>query len=87
MCCILPIAVRINCCCCSYFKWMMFLLDSVPHINEFEARGALLLLVSQHCCYGKTAAKDMTIRKIAPSSAYHVSRLYIITNIGFRTEK
>jgi len=41
-------------------------------VTEQEARAALLSLVSQHCCYGKDAAREMAIVKISYSSAFHV---------------
>lgn len=40
-------------------------------ISEDQARDALLAFVAENCCYGKKAAKDMDIKDIAPSSAYH----------------
>ena len=42
-------------------------------ITEEQARDALLAFVAEHCCYGKKAAKDMEIKDVTPSSAYHVS--------------
>ena len=42
-------------------------------ITEEQARDALLAFVAENCCYGKGAAKDMDIKDITPSSAYHVS--------------
>ena len=42
-------------------------------ISEDQARDALLTFVAENCCYGKKAAKDMDIKDIAQSSAYHVS--------------
>lgn len=40
-------------------------------ISEDQARDALLAFVAENCCYGKKAAKDMDIKDIAQSSAYH----------------
>lgn len=40
-------------------------------ISEDQARDALLAFVAENCCYGKKAAKDMDIKDMAPSSAYH----------------
>jgi len=42
-------------------------------ITEEQARDALLAFVAENCCFGKKAAKDMEIKDINPSSAYHVS--------------
>ncbi|EDO42546.1 predicted protein, partial [Nematostella vectensis] len=42
-------------------------------ITEEQAREALLEYVSQHCCYGSGAAKNMEVKDIQPSSAYHYS--------------
>ena len=46
---------------------------SVGYITEEEAQEALLQFVTQSCCYGKSAAKEMEIYRINPSSALHVS--------------
>ncbi|KAF6019655.1 hypothetical protein EB796_022018 [Bugula neritina] len=40
-------------------------------ITDEEARAAMLEHVSQHCCYGKGAAEQMTITNITPSNALH----------------
>ena len=50
---------------------------SLPVINEEQAREALLQYVSQHCCYGKGTAQNMTIRDLKSSSAFHV-RIYCL---------
>ena len=42
-------------------------------VSEEEARDALLSYVSEHCCFGKGAARDMEIEDVTASSAYHVS--------------
>ena len=44
----------------------------LPAISEVEARGALLGLVAEHCCWGKAAARNMAISKIVATSAFHV---------------
>lgn len=46
---------------------------SAPSITEEEAREAILQHVAEHCCFGKTAAKEMTFRELKSSSAFHVS--------------
>lgn len=45
---------------------------SIPRISEDEARQALLEMVSSHCCYGKTAARELIFTNITSSSAFHV---------------
>ena len=44
-------------------------------ITEQQARDALLAFVSENFCFGKKAARDMDVKDVAPSSAYHVSDL------------
>ena len=46
----------------------------LPAISEVEARSALLSLVTEHCCWGKAAARNMAISKIVSTSAFHVRR-------------
>jgi len=45
--------------------------DSSAQITHSEACDALMEFVSQHCCYGKGAAKEMEIKDMKHSSAYH----------------
>jgi len=45
--------------------------DSSTQITHSEACDALMEFVSQHCCYGKGAAKEMEIKDMKHSSAYH----------------
>ncbi|XP_023231540.1 protein SSUH2 homolog [Centruroides sculpturatus] len=40
-------------------------------LTEEEVREALIEHVSQHCCYGSDPAKNMVIRDITMSSAFH----------------
>ena len=47
--------------------------DSVPVINEAQARQALLEEVGRHCCWGKAPAEKMTFTALTTSSAFHVS--------------
>lgn len=47
------------------------LADTLPVVSEQEARMALLNLVAEHCCWGKAAARNMNITKIASTSAFH----------------
>lgn len=42
-------------------------------ITEEQAREAMLQFVSEHCCYGKLPAQEMTIKDINPSNSYHYS--------------
>ena len=50
---------------------------SLPVINEDQAREALMQYVSQHCCYGSGAAKNMKFRDLKSSSAFHVCHIHI----------
>ena len=40
-------------------------------LTEEQARSALLTHISDHCCYGKAAAKNMHIKKMECAPAYH----------------
>ncbi|XP_041350409.1 protein SSUH2 homolog [Gigantopelta aegis] len=42
-----------------------------PTITEEQAREALLGYVAEHCCYGAGAAKEMNIKDLKLSSAFH----------------
>lgn len=46
----------------------------IPPVSEVDARNALLGLVTEHCCWGRSAARHMSIGKIVSSSAFHVNR-------------
>ncbi|XP_064633158.1 protein SSUH2 homolog isoform X2 [Lineus longissimus] len=43
----------------------------VANLNQDEAREAMLAKVAENCCWGKKAAKDMTIAQIDGSTALH----------------
>jgi len=45
--------------------------DSTAQITDSEAHDALMEFVGEHCCYGKGAARDMEIKDMKHSSAYH----------------
>ena len=45
---------------------------NISQMNEVAARDALLSHVSQDHCWGLTAAREMTILDIVPSSAFQV---------------
>ncbi|CAH1803108.1 unnamed protein product, partial [Owenia fusiformis] len=45
--------------------------DSVANLSEEQVREAMMNFVAEHCCYGKSPAKEMAIQNIAPSSALH----------------
>ncbi|XP_070557315.1 protein SSUH2 homolog [Ptychodera flava] len=47
------------------------LTPKLPSITEDQARDALLQHVSEHCCYGAKAARDLSFSKIIPSNAFH----------------
>ena len=51
----------------------IFIFSNVAQLSEDQVRDALTKHVSQNCCYGKGAARGMTIKRITPSSALHVS--------------
>ena len=53
---------------------ILFLYSSV---TAKEAKEALQEYVSQQCCYGSGAAREMDIKDIKLSSAFHVSYLLI----------
>ena len=43
----------------------------VPAVSEQQARSALLGLVAERCCWGRSAARAMAINKITSTSAFH----------------
>ncbi|XP_057376319.1 protein SSUH2 homolog isoform X3 [Daphnia carinata] len=43
----------------------------LPPVSEVDARNALLGMVTEHCCWGRAAARHMSIGKILSSSAFH----------------
>jgi hypothetical protein len=42
-----------------------------PKLTEAQARAALLSHIASHCCYGKAAATNMSIKKMEYLPAYH----------------
>ncbi|XP_076469589.1 protein SSUH2 homolog isoform X2 [Babylonia areolata] len=44
---------------------------NAPSITEDDAREAIAQHVSEHCCYGKAPAREMTFRDLTSSSAFH----------------
>ena len=65
---------------CPYVLWpfpnkSLSFLFSIPVISEEQARDALNEFVAAECCYGKGVLKDMVIRDIQSTSAYHVGTL------------
>ena len=40
-------------------------------INEDQARSALLTHIADHCCYGKSAAKNMNVKTMECKPAFH----------------
>ena len=42
-----------------------------PKLSEAQVRAAVLSHIANHCCYGKTAAKNMCIKKMEYLPAYH----------------
>ncbi|XP_070559582.1 protein SSUH2 homolog isoform X2 [Ptychodera flava] len=43
----------------------------IIYLSEDDARDSLLGYVTEHCCYGKRAAREMNINNILPSNALH----------------
>ena len=37
----------------------------------------MIQFVSEHCCYGTAPAREMVIKDVIPSSAYHVSTVFM----------
>ena len=37
----------------------------------------MIQFVSEHCCYGTAPAREMVIKDVIPSSAYHVSTIFL----------
>ena len=50
-----------------------FIFSRTPNVTEEQAREALAQYVSENCCFGSTAAKEMVFTDITHSSAFHVS--------------
>uniref|UniRef100_A0A0B6Z1P1 Protein SSUH2 homolog n=1 Tax=Arion vulgaris TaxID=1028688 RepID=A0A0B6Z1P1_9EUPU len=46
-------------------------IQSASTISNDDAREAILQHVSEHCCYGKTPAKEMNFTSMTSSSAFH----------------
>lgn len=57
-----------------------YLHHRLPELTKQEAKAALLEYVSTRYCYGKSAAKQMTIDKIDNFCAFHVSS-FLIDNV------
>ena len=49
----------------------------MPSVSEVDARNALLGMVTEHCCWGRSAARHMSIGKILSSSAFHVNGKFL----------
>lgn len=58
----------------------------IPPVSEVDARNALLGLVTEHCCWGRSAARHMSIGKILSSSAFHVKNKTTFKKIGGKFE-
>ena len=50
---------------------------SVPYLSEDEAKAALAQFVSEHCCYGKGPAKELTFTNLQSSSSYRVVKTHV----------
>ena len=46
-------------------------------ITDDQARDAMIQFVSENCCYGTAPAREMVIKDVIPSSAYHVSTIFL----------
>jgi len=49
--------------------------DSIPVISEAEARKSLVDYCDKKTCYGTQAAREMIIRTMQSTSAFHVCNL------------
>lgn len=49
---------------------------AVPNVDEIAARDAVLSYVSRNHCWGLSAAREMTILDITPSSAFQVNNCF-----------
>ena len=47
-------------------------------ITAEQAQDAMIQFVSEHCCYGTAPAREMVIKDVVPSSAYHVSTIFLL---------
>ena len=54
----------------------IIIMYSIPQMSAEEAKDALISEVSSHCCYGKKPAENMAVSNVAPSSAFHVCKMY-----------
>ena len=41
----------------------------------------MIQFVSENCCYGTAPAREMVIKDVIPSSAYHVSTIFLDVSI------
>jgi hypothetical protein len=55
-----------------YFQVKVMIAPEIEtKLTEAQARSAMLSNVASHCCYGKAAAKNMSIKKMEYLPAYH----------------
>lgn len=54
-------------------------------MDERQARSALLNEVSQHCCWGKGVAQQLTFTSIVASSAFHYVRPSLLTPLPMKS--
>lgn len=59
---------------------LFFSYSRVPELTEQDARQALLNYVASRYCYGKRAAKELTVTKIDNGCAFHVSNTNIASS-------
>ena len=50
-------------------------------ITDDQAQDAMIQFVSENCCYGTAPAREMVIKDVIPSSAYHVSTIFLDVSI------
>lgn len=55
---------------CSFF---LGYISSLPSMTEDQVREALCDHVSEQCCFGQSAAKEMVFNSLEATSAFHVS--------------
>ena len=57
--------------------WILLHFFRATAITDDQARDAMIQFVSENCCYGTAPAREMVIKDVIPSSAYHVSTIFL----------
>ena len=61
--------------------WILLHFFRATAITDDQARDAMIQFVSENCCYGTAPAREMVIKDVIPSSAYHVSTIFLDVSI------